>query len=61
MIYVHIEFCESEEYDLPDLKAQMREEGIPFHTVVTEYQTQSFAHMRTRLQAFFESLKGGTP
>ena len=36
------------------------EEGIPFHTLVTEYQTLSFSHVRTRLQAFFESLRGET-
>lgn len=56
IVYVHIEFCESEEYDVPDLKAAMRKEGIPFHTLVTEYQTLSLSHVRTRLQAFFESL-----
>jgi benzoyl-CoA reductase/2-hydroxyglutaryl-CoA dehydratase subunit BcrC/BadD/HgdB len=61
MVYVHIEFCESEEYDLPDLKAQMKDERIPFHTVVTEYQTISLAQARTRLQAFFESLKRAAP
>jgi benzoyl-CoA reductase/2-hydroxyglutaryl-CoA dehydratase subunit BcrC/BadD/HgdB len=59
VIYVHIEFCESEEYDVPDLKVAMKKEGIPFHTLVTEYQTLSLSHVRTRLQAFFESLKGG--
>jgi len=57
VVYVHIEFCESEEYDLPDLKAAMKKDGIPFHTLVTEYQTLSFSQARTRLQAFFESLK----
>ena len=60
IIYIHIEFCESEEYDVPDLKAAMRKEGIPFHELVTEYQTLSLSHVRTRLQAFFESLKGGS-
>lgn len=60
IVYVHIEFCESEEYDLPDLKNMIRKEGIPMHTVDTEYQTTSLSHVRTRLQAFFESLKGGT-
>jgi benzoyl-CoA reductase/2-hydroxyglutaryl-CoA dehydratase subunit BcrC/BadD/HgdB len=59
IVYVHIEFCESEEYDLPDLKRMMKEEGLPFHTIVTEYQTLSLSHVRTRLQAFFESLRGG--
>jgi benzoyl-CoA reductase/2-hydroxyglutaryl-CoA dehydratase subunit BcrC/BadD/HgdB len=60
IIYVHIEFCESEEYDLPDLKNLIRKEGFPMHVVDTEYQTTSLSHVRTRLQAFFESLKGGS-
>ncbi len=59
IIFVHIEFCESEEYDLPDLKKMIKQEGIPIHTLETEYQTLSLSHVRTRLQAFFESLKGG--
>lgn len=59
IIYVHIEFCESQEYDLPDLKKMIKKEGIPIHTLDTEYQTISLSHVRTRLQAFFESLKGG--
>jgi benzoyl-CoA reductase/2-hydroxyglutaryl-CoA dehydratase subunit BcrC/BadD/HgdB len=57
VIYVHIEFCESEEYDLPDLRRMIRSEGMPFHTIVTEYQTLSLSHVRTRLQAFLESLR----
>ena len=60
IIYAHIEFCESEEYDLPDLKNLIRKEGFPMHVVDTEYQTTSLSHVRTRLQAFFESLKGGS-
>lgn len=60
IVYIHIEFCESEEYDVPDLKVAMKKEGIPFHELVTEYQTLSLSHVRTRLQAFFESLKGGS-
>jgi len=60
IVYVHIEFCESEEYDLPDLKNMIRKEGFPMHVVDTEYQTTSLSHVRTRLQAFFESLKGGS-
>jgi benzoyl-CoA reductase subunit C len=60
IIYVHIEFCESQEYDLPDLKKMIRNEGMPMHVLDTEYQTISLSHLRTRLQAFFESLKGGS-
>ncbi len=60
IIYIHIEFCESEEYDMPDLRSMVRKEGIPMHILSTEYQTLSLSHVRTRLQAFFESLKGGS-
>jgi benzoyl-CoA reductase/2-hydroxyglutaryl-CoA dehydratase subunit BcrC/BadD/HgdB len=60
IIYVHIEFCESQEYDLPDLKNMIKKEGIPMHVLHTEYQTLSLSHVRTRLQAFFESFKGGS-
>jgi benzoyl-CoA reductase/2-hydroxyglutaryl-CoA dehydratase subunit BcrC/BadD/HgdB len=60
VVYIHIEFCESQEYDLPDLKQMIKKEGIPMHVLDTEYQTLSLSHVRTRLQAFFESLKGGS-
>lgn len=58
VIYVHIEFCESQEFDLPDLKKTMKREMIPMHVLDTEYQTTSLSHVRTRLQAFVESLEG---
>lgn len=58
VIYVHIGFCESQEFDLPDLKNTMKREMIPFHVLDTEYQTTSLSHVRTRLQAFVESLEG---
>ncbi|HOD75719.1 MAG TPA: 2-hydroxyacyl-CoA dehydratase family protein, partial [Syntrophorhabdaceae bacterium] len=60
VVYVHIEFCESQEYDLPDLKDMIKKEGIPMHVLDTEYQTTSLSHVLTRAQAFFESLKGGS-
>ena len=60
IIYVHIEFCESQEFDLPDLKKMIKQEGIPMHVLDTEYHTTSLSHVRTRLQAFFESLQGGS-
>ena len=59
IVYVHIEFCESQEFDLPDLKKMIKKEGIPMHVLDTEYQTTSLSHVRTRLQAFSESLEGG--
>ncbi len=60
IVYVHIEFCESQEFDLPDLKKMIKNQGIPMHILNTEYQTTSLSHVRTRMQAFAESLKGNT-
>jgi benzoyl-CoA reductase/2-hydroxyglutaryl-CoA dehydratase subunit BcrC/BadD/HgdB len=34
----------------------MREQGIPFLELETEYQTTHLAQMKTRLQAFCESV-----
>jgi bcr-type benzoyl-CoA reductase subunit C len=56
VFYVHIKYCESQDYDLPDIKAAMRQEGIPFLALETEYQTTHLAQMKTRLQAFCESV-----
>jgi benzoyl-CoA reductase subunit C len=61
IFYCQIKYCESQAYDLPDIKARMREQGIPFLELETEYQTTRSAQMRTRLEAFCESVigKGG--
>jgi len=58
IFYIHIKYCESQDYDLPDIKMKMRDEGIPFLELETEYQTTHLAQMRTRLQAFCESVLG---
>ena len=58
ILYCHIKYCESQDYDLPDIKAAMREEGIPFLELETEYQTTHLSQMKTRLQAFWESVIG---
>ena len=56
IFYMHIKYCESQDYDLPDIKAAMRAERIPFLELETEYQTTHLAQLKTRLQAFCESL-----
>ncbi len=58
VIYLHIKFNESQDYDLPDLVHTMEGEGVPILVVETEYQTTHLAGMRTRLQAFKEALVG---
>ncbi|MEJ2068686.1 MAG: 2-hydroxyacyl-CoA dehydratase family protein, partial [Deltaproteobacteria bacterium] len=56
IFYIHIKYCESQDYDLPDIKIKMREEEIPFLELETEYQTTHLSQMKTRLQAFCESV-----
>jgi len=58
VLYLHLKFFESQDYDLPDLKRTMKEEGIPMHVLDTEYQTTHLIQMKTRIQAFAESLRG---
>jgi benzoyl-CoA reductase/2-hydroxyglutaryl-CoA dehydratase subunit BcrC/BadD/HgdB len=58
VIYFHIKFCESQDYDLPDLKSLMRERRIPMIVLDTEYQSVTKAQTKTRLEAFVESLYG---
>jgi benzoyl-CoA reductase subunit C len=59
VLYLHLKFFESQDYDLPDLKRSLKEEGIPMYVLDTEYQTTHLAQMKTRIQAFAESLRGG--
>jgi benzoyl-CoA reductase subunit C len=56
VIYLHIKFNESQDFDLPDLVENMEREGVPIFVVETEYQTTHLAGIRTRIQAFGESL-----
>jgi bcr-type benzoyl-CoA reductase subunit C len=56
IIYLHINFNESQDYDLPDLIDSMEREGVPIFVVETEYQTTHLTGVRTRIQAFGESL-----
>ena len=58
IIYFHIKFCESQDYDLPDMKQVMRERKIPMIVLDTEYQSVTKAQTKTRLEAFVESLYG---
>jgi benzoyl-CoA reductase subunit C len=59
ILYLHLKFFESQDYDLPDLKGTMKREEVPMYVLDTEYQTTHLAQMKTRVQAFAESLRGG--
>lgn len=59
VLYLHLKFFESQDYDLPDLKRAVKQEAVPIYVLDTEYQTTHLAQMKTRVQAFAESLPGG--
>ncbi len=58
IIYFHIKFCESQDYDLPDMKKIVRDKKIPMIVLDTEYQSVARSQTKTRLEAFVESLYG---
>lgn len=60
LIYIHIQYCESQDFDLPDIKRRIRQEGIPMLVLTTEYQTKHLSLMRTRIEAFKENLLEGS-
>jgi benzoyl-CoA reductase/2-hydroxyglutaryl-CoA dehydratase subunit BcrC/BadD/HgdB len=59
ILYLHLKFFEAQDYDLPDLKNQMQAHGIPMLVLDTEYQSTHLTQMKTRIQAFAESLREG--
>jgi bcr-type benzoyl-CoA reductase subunit C len=56
ILFIHIKFNESQDYDLPDLRKALDREGIPMLVLDTEFQTTHLAQTKTRIQAFLESL-----
>lgn len=60
LIYVHIQYCESQDFDLPDIKRRMRQEGVPLLVLTTEYQTKHLSLMKTRIEAFKEAILEGS-
>jgi len=56
IIYVHIKYCESQDYDFPDLRRNLKAQGIKVLEVETEYQTTHMGQTKTRIQAFVEAL-----
>lgn len=58
MVFLHLKFCEPENYDYNDMREAMSQAGIPYIRLETEYGGASFGQMRTRLQAFIEMMGG---
>lgn len=58
MVFLHLKFCEPENYDYNDMREAMNQAGIPNIRVETEYANTSLGQVRTRLQAFIEMREG---
>jgi len=56
VIFLHLRFCEPENYDYYQLNQALEREGIPSLRVETDFQGSSLGQIRTRLEAFAEML-----
>lgn len=57
VIFVHLKFCEPENYDYPFLAETLNAAGIPSLRVETEVGGESLGQIRTRIGAFIEMLE----
>lgn len=58
ILLCHIEYCEVQGFELPEIKAVLRNAGVPFLFWETEYQSTHLAQLRTRLEGFRDSVRG---
>jgi len=49
-------FCDTHEYDAPDVKRVLQEEGYPVLHLEVDYSIAAMEQLRTRVQAFIEML-----
>lgn len=59
VIFLHLKFCEPENYDYPILRDALSAAGIPSMRIETEVGNLSLGQISTRIQAFVEMLGGG--
>jgi len=59
VIFLHLRFCEPENYDYYQLHQTLEREGIPSLRLETDFQGSALGQIRTRLEAFAEMLGGG--
>ncbi|MDY7041582.1 MAG: 2-hydroxyacyl-CoA dehydratase family protein, partial [Chloroflexota bacterium] len=60
VIFVLPKFCDPHAFDYVLVKSELKADGVPFLHLETE-QTSTSGQIRTRVQAFLEMLRGGTP
>ncbi|MFZ5646990.1 MAG: 2-hydroxyacyl-CoA dehydratase subunit D [Bacillota bacterium] len=60
VIFLHLKYCEPENFDYPDMKAACESAGIPTLRIETELGSVNLGQIETRIQAFLEMLRGGS-
>jgi len=58
LIFLHLKFCEPENYDYNDMREGLNSAGIPNLRLETEFTNPSLGQIRTRLEAFIEMIGG---
>ncbi len=58
VIFLHLNFCEPENFDYYDNLQAMQKEGIPATRIETQFGQSTLGQLRTRLQAFLEMVGG---
>jgi len=59
VIVLMLKYCEPHAFDYPYLKSRLSESGVPSLLLETEHGKAPLGPIRTRLQAFLETIEGG--
>lgn len=60
VVFYSLKFCDFHHYAFPRLRQRLQQSGIPVLRLETEYTPQMSGQWRTRVEAFLESLAGGS-
>jgi benzoyl-CoA reductase subunit C len=58
IVVLQVKFCEPHAFDCPHLRRQFEAAGLPYLIVETEQEGGAIGQIRTRLQAFIETIGG---
>lgn len=59
ILYI-IRFCDTHEFDAPDVMDYLKSLGIPYLHIEDDYSVTTLGQLKTRIQAFLEVLKEGS-
>ena len=60
LVFLHLKFCEPENYDYNDMREALDLAEIPNLRLETEFTNPSLGQMRTRIEAFMEMIGGNS-